>query len=403
MATIIENKKNGKVVSYKFRAYLGKQKDGKQATKYHTWKIPEGLTPAKARKMAEKAAAEWEKEARFEYERDIKEPERAALREIENQRTDFVSFVDSLFFPVCLYDGNHKATTIAHYESLSRGIKAYFKGYTLQSITPIDIRKYLIYLQTSHRTPLGKTASAKTVRHIYCLLAMIFKFAKEQDYIVKNPIDKVECPKLVKKKVDALTKEEAATFFAAVDECPLDFQCMLYLMTTAGLQRGELAGLQWQDVDFGNMTISIERNVVHTTKSGTVVNTPKTANSVRTIPLFPKVAALLQEYKKQFFSATDDKYCYIFYGKSGKHAPRFPDGITERVKLFMKKNGFRDLSPHDLRHSCGTLMIANGADIKSVQEIMGHTDASTTLKYYVRTNLEQMKEAANKMAAVFGL
>ncbi|MBS5676060.1 MAG: tyrosine-type recombinase/integrase [Clostridium sp.] len=69
----------------------------------------------------------------------------------------------------------------------------------------------------------------------------------------------------------------------------------------------------------------------------------------------------------------------------------------------MKRSGFRDLSPHDLRHSCGTLLIANGADIKSVQEILGHTDASTTLNFYVRTDLEQMKEATNKMAAAFGL
>lgn len=227
MATIIENKKDGKVVSYKFRAYLGKQQGGKQVAKYHTWQVPNGLTPAKARKAAEKAAAEWEKEARFEYERDVKEPERAAIREIENQRTDFVGFVDGLFFPVCLYDGNHKQTTITYYESLSKGIKTYFKGYTLQTIAPIDIKKYLIYLQTKHRTPLGNTASPKTVRHIYCLLAMIFKFAKEQDYIVKNPIDKVDCPKLVKKKVDALTKEEAAAFFAAVDDCPIDFQCKI--------------------------------------------------------------------------------------------------------------------------------------------------------------------------------
>ena len=388
MATFIENKKNGKVVSYKFRAYLGKQQDGKQVAKYHTWQVPDGLTPAKARKAAEKAAAEWEKEARFEYERDVKEPERAAIREIENQRTDFVGFVDGLFFPVCLYDGNHKQTTITYYESLSKGIKTYFKGYTLQTIAPIDIKKYLIYLQTKHRTPLGNTASPKTVRHIYCLLAMIFKFAKEQDYIVKNPIDKVDCPKLTKKKVDALTKEEAAAFFSAVDNCPIDFQCMLYLMVTAGLRRGELAGLQWRDVDFDNLTVSIERNAIYTPASGIIINTPKTENSARVIPLLPKVAALLKAYKEQHFQPRDS-LCFVFHGKGGKTEPRLPDGITERVKAFMKRSGFRDLSPHDLRHSCGTLLIANGADIKSVQEILGHTDASTTLNFYVRTDLEQ--------------
>lgn len=231
---------------------------------------------------------------------------------------------------------------------------------------------------------------------------MIFKFAKEQDYIVKNPIDKVDCPKLTKKKVDALTKEEAAAFFAAVNDCPIDFQCMLYLMITAGLRRGELAGLQWRDIDFDNLTVSIERNAIYTPASGIIINTPKTENSARVIPLLPKVAALLKAYKEQHFQPKDS-LCFVFHGKGGKNEPRLPDGITERVKAFMKRSGFRDLSPHDLRHSCGTLLIANGADIKSVQEILGHTDASTTLNFYVRTDLEQMKEATNKMAAAFGL
>jgi len=79
MATIIEKRKDGKLVSYKFRSYLGKQNDGRQIAKYCTWQIPEGLSPTRARKAAEEDAAEWEKEVRFVYERDIKEPERAAI------------------------------------------------------------------------------------------------------------------------------------------------------------------------------------------------------------------------------------------------------------------------------------------------------------------------------------
>lgn len=173
-------------------------------------------------------------------------------------------------------------------------------------------------------------------------------------------------------------------------------------MITAGLRRGELAGLQWRDVDFDNLTVSIERNAIYTPASGIIINTPKTENSARVIPLLPKVAALLKAYKEQHFQPRDS-LCFVFHGKGGKTEPRLPDGITERVKAFMKRSGFRDLSPHDLRHSCGTLLIANGADIKSVQEILGHTDASTTLNFYVRTDLEQMKEATNKMAAAFGL
>ena len=61
------------------------------------------------------------------------------------------------------------------------------------------------------------------------------------------------------------------------------------------------------------------------------------------------------------------------------------------------------MSPHDLRHTCATLLLSSGADIKSVQEILGHTNASTTLNFYVKADLQQMKAATEKLAAAFNL
>jgi site-specific recombinase XerD len=69
----------------------------------------------------------------------------------------------------------------------------------------------------------------------------------------------------------------------------------------------------------------------------------------------------------------------------------------------MKVNGLPDMSPHDLRHSCATLLLSSGADVKSVQEILGHTNASTTLNFYVKADINQMQAATNKLAAAFGL
>lgn len=62
----------------------------------------------------------------------------------------------------------------------------------------------------------------------------------------------------------------------------------------------------------------------------------------------------------------------------------------------MKRIGLPDMSPHDLRHTCASLLLQSGADIKSVQDILGHSDASTTLNFYVRSDMDSMRGATKK-------
>ena len=285
-------------------------------------------------------------------------------------------------------------------------ITEYFKGYTLQAITPPDIQKFLIYLRTEYKSKNGNPLSAKSVRHIYGTLNLIFKYAEEQEMIAKNPMNKVPAPKKEKKPVDALTEEQAQDFFAAVNECEIDFKCMLYLLITTGIRRGECVGLKWSDIDEKNSTLTIQRGVSYTPESGIVVSTPKTANSIRTIPLIPTTLLLLREWKATVQKEHPDTIltdAFIFPGKNDLFAARDPNSVTRRVKRFMRNNGLPDLSPHDLRHSCATLLLAQGADIKSVQNILGHADASTTLNFYVKSDLKQMRAATEKYAAAFNL
>ena len=146
MASIRENKKGNNLVSFRFIACLGRDAAGKQIRKYHTWTPPEGLTPAKARKAAERAADTWEQEVIKEYQKE----QEAAVCGVayntppEKRRDDFCAFINEIWFPLHIRGGNCKPTSIAFYKNIVKVITDYFKGCILQEISPIQIQKYLI-------------------------------------------------------------------------------------------------------------------------------------------------------------------------------------------------------------------------------------------------------------------
>jgi integrase len=283
--------------------------------------------------------------------------------------------------------------------------KNYFATTTLQEISAIDIQRYLLEMR-SYKNKYGKGLSSKSLRHQYVALCQIFNYADKHELLIRNPMEKVDAPKKDRKPIDALTQEQAAQVFLLLPGCPLDFRCMLHLLITTGIRRGECMGLKWEDIDEEGRMVKIERNITYTPASGVVVGTPKTANGIRFVPLMDSTLQLLQELKKQ----TQDEHpkqnlknAFLFPKGEDIFAPRDPNSITRRVKRFMKNNGLPDLSPHDLRHSCATLLLAQGADIKSVQEILGHADASTTLNFYAKADINQLRKATSKYAAAFNL
>ena len=408
MATISENKKNGKTISYRFVVCLGRDPQNKKIRRTMTWTPPEGMTLSKARKAAEREANTWEQDIKESYHQ-----EQAALHKgqayvlpPEKRKDDFVSFVNDTWFALYICNGDRKKTTTAYYEDIAKYITAYFKGTILQEIDPFQIQSYLLYLRKERERRTGKPLSSKYLHHHYGTLKNIFGYAERNDMIAKNPMNRVEAPKMDKKPVDAFTPEQATEFFQKLATYPLDFRCMLHLLITTGMRRGECIGLQWRDIDEKTGVLHIERGVAYTSKTGIVVGTPKTSTSIRTIPLMPSTLQLLQQLKLQ--TQRDNPHtllqeAFIFPSEKDLFSPRDPNAVTRRVKRFMKNNGLPDLSPHDLRHSCATLLLAQGADIKSVQQILGHADASTTLNFYVKADLQQMRSATEKYAAAFNL
>lgn len=253
MAYIQEKLKGRKIVSFKFKACVGRDDNGKQIFKCTTWYPLAELTPAKARKEAQKVAAIWEDEVRQAY---LKEQKETAVVGASHAYT-FDTFVNEVWLPLCVRDGSHRPATIAMYTNILKIILTQLDDIPSNEITGIRISQHLRWLRSEYRKPDGKPLAEKSIKHHYNILGLIFGYAEKQDLIEKNPMKKVNPPKVSKKSVDALTEDEAVRFFNALLACDLEFRCILQVFITTGLRRGECIGLPWQDIDFQNAMLEL--------------------------------------------------------------------------------------------------------------------------------------------------
>lgn len=384
MASIKENRKNGKIVSFKFRVFIGRDDKGKQQFKTKVWKPDKEYTEKKLIKLAEAEANIWE--------REIMQGVSIPIEEEPTPLIKFSDFVNNEWLP-SLKNDECRITTYEFRTYILQTMLPFFGDVLISDIDTKSASSYMDYLKKGRKNSKGKPLSPQTRKHHYSTLNLIFKYAIRQGYISENPMNGVESPKLKRHKVDAFTERETMLFINAVDELPLMLRTMYYILLTTGVRRGECFGLKWGDIDFRSGLMSINRNVTYTAKSGAVVGEPKTENGYRVIPIAPKTLALLEHYKQTESPVSNNDF--LFHSEESKILPRDPSYITKHMKKLMNRCELPNMSPHDLRHTCASLLLQGGADIKSVQDILGHANASTTLNFYARSDIARMRSSIN--------
>ncbi len=341
MASLYPKIKDGKIISFKFKTVVGKDKNGKQVTRCTTWTPEKSMSEKKLKQQAEKEATIWERAVQEEYRRE--------LLEFKPTFILFKDFVETVWMPTQINE--LRPTTLEFRRYLLKVILPYFNDKPLAEIKSVDIESFIQYLRNTYKTQTNTPPSPQTIRHHYCTLNRIFEYAVRLEYIDQNPVEKVETPKLIKHKVDALSESEVAVFIKAVNELPLKLRLMYMLLLTTGMRRGECFGLQWNDVDLDNAIINIHRNVTYTVKTGICIGYPKTSSGERVIPITRHINDLLQEYyriEKQLYAI--EKRAYLFQSEESPYTPHDPTYISKHMTRFMKRIGLPDLSPHDLRH-----------------------------------------------------
>ena len=243
----------------------------------------------------------------------------------------------------------------------------------------------------------------RTVQYVRAVLRKALNQALKWNYVARNVADLVDSPRVEKYKIAPLSQAQAQRLLDAVQGHRLE---ALYRLTLSlGLREGEVLGLSWDDIDFDQQTLRITGALQR--RDGRLQRVePKTASSVRTLPLPATLLRMLQAHRiAQHEERALRGEAWKDHGlafPSNVGTPISPRNLVRHFKTVLKRAGLPETTRfHDLRHSCATLLIAQGVHPRVVMEILGHSQISVTMNTYGHVLPETQREAADKIDALF--
>ena len=281
-----------------------------------------------------------------------------------------------------------KKSTYAAYQLLIQNhIKPYFGD--LYEVNEEKVQQFVF-------DKLDAGLSGKTIRDIIIVLKMILKFGIKNGYLEYIQIDAKFPSKQEKKDLDVLSKADQKKFMEHLRNNFTFKNLGIFICLSTGMRIGEICGLRWCDVDTVEGVIKVRHTLQRiyiiegeTRHTELLLDTPKTANSVRDIPMSSELLKMLKSLNK----VVNENYYVI----SNDIKPIEPRTYRNYYKKLCKQLDIPELKFHGLRHSFATRCIESKADYKTVSVLLGHSNISTTLNLYVHPNKEQKKKTIDKM------
>lgn len=300
-----------------------------------------------------------------------------------------------------------KLTTYSGYaQAINNKIVPYFDehypGLRLTEVTAQHIQDYY-----THEV-LDNGLTANTVKHRHANIRKALQYAYTIDLIPGNPAAKVELPKIEKYIGTYYNAAQLDQMFKIFKGDPAEFG----VITAAfyGLRRSEIVGLRWDAIDFEQKTITIRHTVTEATVDGKTrlvkSDSTKTKSSFRTLPLVAPFEQILLRMKAE--QAQNRKLCgrcycqeyldYIYVNEIGELVK--PGYLTSHVPAVLEKNNMPKLRFHDLRHSCASLLFAQGVPLKEIQAWLGHSTIGTTANIYTHLDENSKINSANAIISI---
>ena len=267
----------------------------------------------------------------------------------------------------------HRQGTVVQVEGiLRRHVYPVLGDRPISNVLPSDVQSLVKRLSTVPRPGSRRPLSPATVGVAHRVLSAIFKSAVADRRLASSPCVGTRLPKVEKRKVEPITTEQVR---ALVEAMPERYRGLVLLTVGTGMRQGEVFGLTLDRVDFLRRTLTVDRQLVGISGRVPFFGPPKTAASVRVIPLPTVVVDGLAAHLAAF-PAVD----LIFTNEAGDMIRRSNFGtMWRRVTKSVELDG---LHFHDLRHYYASLLIRHGESVKTVQARLGHANAAETLDTY---------------------
>ena len=276
---------------------------------------------------------------------------------------------------------NIKESSLCCYKTkIENHIRPYFTGLKYENTDETVVQAFI-------RSLRAKGLSSKYIGDIISIVKTFAKWARKT-YHYENRIAGITAPRVVHEPISLLSDEEQRRLCDHIKNHPDTYNIGIYITLNTGVRIGELCALKWNDIDLDNKVLHVTKTAQRIPcntgkrKSAVRVTSPKTASSVRDIPL----TDFLVEYLKQYAGRKD---YYVLSGTSRIVEPR---AMTYCFKRTLKEAGLPSVKFHSLRHLFSTNCLQAGFDIKTLSEILGHSNAATTLKIYVHSSMERKRE-----------
>lgn len=283
--------------------------------------------------------------------------------------------------------------TYINYKKLIRYIVADLGDIWLQKLTPQQVQAF-------YAKKLDAKLSSKIVYNMHGVLHLALKNAVRWGLVSRNVCDLVTPPSIVSREVVPLTEEQARLLIKHVRGHHLEV--LLATAVVTGMRRGELLALRWSDIDFARSRLLVLHSVNFI--EGYVEGKPKTAAGKRVISLPEFLLDMLKAHRSQQLersktAARWEDHDLVFPNLSGSYL--HPGHKGEAFRKLLKEAGLPTIHFHDLRHSAALILLCMSVNVKVIQELLGHSDISITLRTYSHLLPSQQQEVVKTWNEVF--